>query len=184
MKWIVTTTCSFDQNVTAVEFSAEQEEKAEKYLQWAYERFLKIERKESYIPLNENACYIENRYARIVWLDDTYAELNLSCTIDPEEEFEEYYRKFAEQIQINPEENTEKDTRYMLIGTDGYSIDSTIYASRENAREALIKAYEKLTPNEWNEDFKDMSYLDDDFAILYANGENVYVWNIQAIPEK
>ena len=28
MKWIVTTTCSFDQNVTAVEFSAEQEEKA------------------------------------------------------------------------------------------------------------------------------------------------------------
>lgn len=82
------------------------------------------------------------------------------------------------------EENTEKDTRYMLIGTDGYSIDSTIYASRENAREALIKAYEKLTPNEWNEDFKDMSYLDDDFAILYANGENVYVWNIQAIPEK
>ena len=54
----------------------------------------------------------------------------------------------------------------------------------ENAREALIKAYEKLTPNEWNEDFKDMSYLDDDFAILYANGENVYVWNIQAIPEK
>ena len=29
-----------------------------------------------------------------------------------------------------------------------------------------------------------MSYLDDDFAILYANGENVYVWNIQAIPEK
>ena len=55
MKWIVTTTCSFDQNVTAVEFSAEQEEKAEKYLQWAYERFLKIERKESYIPLNENA---------------------------------------------------------------------------------------------------------------------------------
>lgn len=189
MKWIVTTTCSFDQNVTAVEFSAEQEEKAEKYLQWAYERFLKIEflkieRKESYIPLNENACYIENRYARIVWLDDTYAELNLSCTIDPEEEFEECYKKSAEQIQINPEENTEKDTRYMLIGTDGYSIDSIIYASRENAREALIKAYEKLTPNEWNEDFKDMSYLDDDFAILYANGENVYVWNIQAIPEK
>ena len=42
MKWIVTTTCSFNQNVTAVEFSAEQEEKAEKYLQWAYERFLKI----------------------------------------------------------------------------------------------------------------------------------------------
>lgn len=172
MKWIVTTTCSFDQNVTAVEFSAEQEEKAEKYLQWAYERFLKIERKESYIPLNENACYIENRYARIVWLDDTYAELNLSCTIDPEEKFEEYYK------------NTKKSTRYMLIVSDGYSIDSTIYPSRENAREALIKAYEKLTPNEWNEDFKDMSYLDDDFAILYANGENVYVWNIQAIPEK
>lgn len=32
MKWIVTTTCSFDQNVTAVEFSAEQEEKSRKIL--------------------------------------------------------------------------------------------------------------------------------------------------------
>ena len=35
MKWIVTTEYSFNQNVTAVEFSAEQEEKAERYLQWA-----------------------------------------------------------------------------------------------------------------------------------------------------
>ena len=99
MKWIVTTTYSFDPDITAVEFSAEQEEKAEKYLQWAYERFLKIEREESCIPLNENACYIENRYAKIVWLDDTYAELCLSCTIDPEEEFEEYYRKSAGQME-------------------------------------------------------------------------------------
>lgn len=33
MKWIVTTTYSFNQNVTAVEFSAKQKEKAEKYLQ-------------------------------------------------------------------------------------------------------------------------------------------------------
>lgn len=172
MKWIVTTEYSFNQNVTAVEFSAEQEEKAERYLQWAYERFLKIERKESYIPLNENACYIENGYAKIVWEDDTYAELNLSCTIDPEEEFEEYYK------------NTKKSTRYMLIVSDGYSIDSTIYPSREKAREALIKAYEKLTPDKWIEDFEVMSYLDDDSAILYANGEDVYVWSIQAIPEK
>lgn len=180
MKWIVTTTYSFDQNVTTVEFSAEQEEKAEKYLQWAYERFLKIERKESCIPLNENACYIENGHAKIVWLDDTYAELNLSCTIDPEEEFEEYYRESAGQIQEDPE----KSRRYILIASDGYSIDSTIYPSREKAREALTRAYRMLIPGEWNEDFKDMSYLDDDSAILYANGENVYVWNISVIPEK
>ena len=103
MKWIVTTTYSFVQDITAVEFSAEQEEKAEKYLQWAYERFLKIEREESYISLNENACYIKNRHAKIVWLDDTYAELDLSCTIDPEEEFEEYYGKSTGQIQENSE---------------------------------------------------------------------------------
>lgn len=165
MKWIVTTTYSFNQNVTAVEFSAKQKEKAEKYLQWAYERFLETERKESCIPLKENDCYIENGYAKIVWVDDTYAELNLSHTIGPEEEF------------------NEKSKRYMLIGTDGYSIDSTIYPSREKAREALIKAYRMRTPDEWNEDFKDMSYLDDDSAILYANGENVYVWDIQVIPE-
>ena len=72
----------------------------------------------------------------------------------------------------------------MLIVSDGYSIDSTIYPSREKAREALIKAYEKLTPDKWIEDFEVMSYLDDDSAILYANGEDVYVWSIQAIPEK
>lgn len=180
MKWIVTTTYSFDPDITAVEFSAEQEEKAEKYLQWAYERFLKIERKESYIPLDENACYIENWYAKIVWLDDTYAELGLSCTIDPEEEFEKYYKKSAGQMQENPK----KSERYMLIASDGYSIDSTIYPSREKAREALAKAYKILTPGEWIEDFEDMSYLNDDSAILYANGENVYVWDIRIIPEK
>ena len=171
MKWIVTTEYSFNQNVTAVEFSAEQEEKAERYLQWAYERFLKIERKESCIPLNENACYIENGYAKIVWEDDTYAELNLSCTIDPEEEFEEYYK------------NTKK-TRCMLIVSDGYSINSTVYPSREKAREALIKDYEARTPDKWIEDCEDISCIADDSAILYANYENVYVWDIQAIPEK
>ena len=99
-------------------------------------------------------------------------------------ELVEKYRSEAKFYEEKVDKIPKTHTRYMLIASDGYSIDSTIYASRENAREALIKAYEKLTPNEWNEDFKDMSYLDDDFAILYANGENVYVWNIQAIPEK
>ena len=53
MKWIVTTTCSFDQNVTAVEFSAEQEEKAEKYLQWHMKDFLKSKGKKAIFHLTK-----------------------------------------------------------------------------------------------------------------------------------
>lgn len=110
------------------------------------------------------AKFYEEKVDKIL-KEKTRRKQNLSHTIDPEEEF------------------NEKSKRYMLIGTDGYSIDSTIYPSREKAREALIKAYRMRTPDEWNEDFKDMSYLDDDSAIMYANGENVYVWDIQVIPE-
>lgn len=70
----------------------------------------------------------------------------------------------------------------LLISTDGYGIEYTPYPSMDEAKTAMDIAYQSLTPNDWDEDFKEMSYVSDEDAILYANGENVYVWTIAQIP--
>lgn len=70
----------------------------------------------------------------------------------------------------------------LLISTDGYGIEYTPYPSMDEAKIAMDIAYQSLTPNDWDEDFKEMSYVSDEDAILYANGENVYVWTIAQIP--
>lgn len=74
----------------------------------------------------------------------------------------------------------EKETnmKTVLIETDGYSIDTTEFDTKDNAIIAMKKRYADLTPNDNNESFADMSYITDTNAILYQNGENVYVWKI------
>lgn len=67
---------------------------------------------------------------------------------------------------------------YLLIATDGYSIDTEKYKTKEAAIESMKKAYNILHPDEKNEEWEDMNWVSDDDAILYANGESVYVWSI------
>lgn len=114
--------------------------------------------------------------------DDDYPIDKLGEEYTYEDVLLELVEKYRSEAKFY-EEKYQK-TRCMLIVSDGYSINSTIYPSREKAREALIKDYEARTPDKWIEDCEDISCIADDSAILYANGENVYVWNIQAIPEK
>lgn len=71
--------------------------------------------------------------------------------------------------------------KYLLIATDGYSIDYTQYDTMEVAQEAMRTAYAKLTPEENDESSEEMSYLGETDATLYANGENVYVWTIATV---
>ena len=67
----------------------------------------------------------------------------------------------------------------LLIETDGYSIETEKYATLEAAQEAMRKRYEEETPGDGlNESESEMSYLGTYNAILYANGENVFVWKI------
>lgn len=69
----------------------------------------------------------------------------------------------------------------ILIETDGYSIDTTEFDTKDDAIEAMKKRYADLTPSENDESSAEMSYIEDTNAILYQNGENVYVWKIIAV---
>lgn len=68
----------------------------------------------------------------------------------------------------------------ILVHTDGYSINyDDSHTTLDEARQEMSRQYNKYIPTgglipEW----KDISYLNDDDAILYANGEDVHVWRI------
>ena len=71
---------------------------------------------------------------------------------------------------------------YILIKTDGYTIQHKVYSSLAAAVKEMQSQYNDAIPNGgllpvW----KELSYIDDVDAILYANGENVYVWKIVII---
>lgn len=77
-----------------------------------------------------------------------------------------------------------KTTKAILSKTDGYSISHLFFDSLEAAKIAMDKQYAELTPDEWDDDWEDRSYCGDNSAILYDNGEDVYVWQIATIPEE
>ena len=69
----------------------------------------------------------------------------------------------------------------ILIKTDGYSIEHFFYSSYANAKTVMDSQYAALIPEEWMEDCEDTSYCSDYDAILYRNGEDVFVWRICVI---
>lgn len=74
-------------------------------------------------------------------------------------------------------------SKTILIKTDGYSIEHFFYSSYANAKTVMDSQYAALIPEEWFEDCKDTSYCSDYNAILYRNGEDVYVWKIVVMDE-
>ena len=68
----------------------------------------------------------------------------------------------------------------ILVHTDGYSINyDDSHTTLDEARQEMSRQYNKYIPTgglipEW----EDISFLNDDDAILYANGEDVHVWRI------
>ena len=78
----------------------------------------------------------------------------------------------------------ENSTKYILCFTDGYALDCIgKFKTLEMAQVAMKKDYNQFAPDEnnWNEDFKEMSEFGDFDAILYRNGEEVFVWHIEEI---
>ena len=75
-------------------------------------------------------------------------------------------------------ENPYLGDKCFLVASDGYSIDYTAYETWKEAEEAMEKAYEDSMPAEWDENSEEMSYCHGDSALLYANGEAVYSWEI------
>lgn len=74
-------------------------------------------------------------------------------------------------------------TKYVLIETDGYSITTKFYGDYETAFNAMSDRFDELCPEELNDDCEETTSLNAYDAILYANGENVYVWRIVELPK-
>lgn len=72
----------------------------------------------------------------------------------------------------------QKTTKTVLVHTDGYSINHRTYANYQAAKTAMKEEYAQHNHNTVNDDWDKLSYIDDYNAVLYDNGENVYVWQI------
>lgn len=69
--------------------------------------------------------------------------------------------------------------KYVLVFSDGYSIELMKFDDLPSAQSALVMDYNNSCPNIelWPDEFKELSSLDEDSAILYT-GESVFVWSI------
>lgn len=71
--------------------------------------------------------------------------------------------------------------KYVLIFSDGESIDATTYSTKEEAYENMKKAYKSSYPEDLEEAWEEMSYLGDDSALLYLNGDGTCCWDIHKV---
>lgn len=69
----------------------------------------------------------------------------------------------------------------LLISTDGYSIQTKKYDSIQEAQKIMSDEYKDAYPEVNDESSEEMSSISERDAILYANGENVFVWSIVEI---
>lgn len=74
--------------------------------------------------------------------------------------------------------NTEAKGNYILIYTDGYSISEDFFDTFKEAQERMKKEYSDASPEEWEEDWEELSSLGEEESILYNNGEDVLLWKI------
>lgn len=73
-------------------------------------------------------------------------------------------------------------SQYQLYLSDGYGIyPKGIFPSRQKAQEAMQNAYRQHEPKEWLKEYEEISCISESDAILYANGEDVFVWYIHEI---
>ena len=70
--------------------------------------------------------------------------------------------------------------KFVLIHTDGYTIDyDDSHKTLDEARKEMKRQYDSNMPSDGlSPEWEDMSYCNDDDAILYANGEDVHIWRI------
>lgn len=79
-------------------------------------------------------------------------------------------------------DNAVSNNIYILVRTDGYSITTVgRYTSRTGAKDVMsgqygdiAKGLDPITDKDWLR----MSHKNDDSAILYDRGDNVFVWQI------
>ena len=68
--------------------------------------------------------------------------------------------------------------KYLLINTDGYDINYRTFNSFEEAATEMEKAYKAHKPDFLEEQYQNLTYIGENSAALYNNGEDVYLWEI------
>lgn len=53
--------------------------------------------------------------------------------------------------------------------------------NKKEAHEKMVKSYEEYYPEDQNETWADMSYLGEESALLYLNGDGTCCWSIYAV---
>lgn len=74
-------------------------------------------------------------------------------------------------------------SKYILVKTDGYEIEINKFDNENAARTAMADDYNNILNNNPDMDdvWLDQSYCNNTDAILYNNGDNVFVWKIAKI---
>lgn len=67
---------------------------------------------------------------------------------------------------------------FLLVVTNGYSVEHTPYQTRGEAKNQMEIAWKALAKDLQSDEWKEMSSLGEEQAILYYNGEDVFVWDI------
>lgn len=68
---------------------------------------------------------------------------------------------------------------YTLTRSDGYGINLVMQGfNRLDVQCQMKLEYNQQTPMDWLDEFKELSYCEEDNAICYDNGNNVIVWQI------
>lgn len=68
--------------------------------------------------------------------------------------------------------------KYLLIHTDGYSINHKEFTSFEAAAVEMESQYKAYMPDFLEEQYQNLTYIGENSAALYNNGEDVYLWEI------
>lgn len=111
--------------------------------------------------------------------------------ITTEDEAEaELRRQISEGIIHGPEEccyssckveNLGQPVIFLLITASDGNIQTEKFSSFKKAQSVMRDKYQALAPFEWDSAYEDLSYISDNDAVLYANGDDVYKWRIEEI---
>lgn len=111
------------------------------------------------------------------------AAVERALTPFDEIQFDNVPQEEIDALNPNKPKTDEKNKKFILIRTDGYSIEeSGRYGCQEDAHKAMETEYNKYNGNVPEEDdqWLNESGIYDRDAILYNRGDNVYVWKIIA----
>lgn len=91
-----------------------------------------------------------------------------------------YWRdgSFDETYDKSERESYGGRDNFLLVTSDGYSIDHSTYRTLEEAQEEMKSAFKSCIPKIWTNPWRAASYCEDRGAVLYAGRAVSFAWKI------